>query len=831
MSVTDFFAGEIATELLRVLITITRKACLCKPTAEQLKLSINELLPIIDEIKCSGVDLTETRQIQLDILSRALHDGYDLAGQVLASSRWNVYKNLQLSRKMEKVEKKISRFSQDTLQAHVVADVHHARFEVVFARQLEQRFESMNIGGGGKGWWLQEAVDSMEEEEVYVGSSIMMMMELGKREVKDMILDRDDLVVIGINGLCGSGKTTLAREICRDDEVRSYFNNDIFFLTVSQSPNMERLKQRIWGFISETKSNLLRQLIFKVPGCKTLVVSRIKFPSSVVNSTYDLELLTEEDAISLFCQTVFGNTSIPPGSDEYLIKQIVGKCEGLPLALKVIGASLRDQPGMYWRRANNRLSRAQPICKSHETELINRMKLSIDYLSDDKVRDCFLDLGCFPEDKKIPLDVLINIWTEIHDIDEEEAFAIVLELSNKNLLTLVNDARAGDMYGSNSEISVSQHNVLRDLAIHISSLESVNQRSRLLMARRENRVPREWERNINQPFLAEIVSVYTGEMRDTDWLEMKFPKAKVLILNFDSTEYLLPPFIENMPKLRALVLINYNTKTAKLHNLSVLGKSSNLRSLWFEKVTIPKPPKTILPFTNLQKISLHRCKINPNDESELNLSHLFPHLLRLTIDHCNEMTRLPSSICQVKTLKSLSITNSESLEELPFDIGKLEGLQVLRVYACPKLKKLPSGIKNLIWLEHIDVSECVNLECLNEEIGGCVSLKEIDMSVCLRIKKLPRSIMLLKSLRRVICDEEVALQWKELSGVCVKVEEKCYDLCVQVDEKTTIHQLGLGLRIWEPRRLKVLGGGCLKGEEELCVKMMLVVGKGDGSWV
>ncbi|KAI3737066.1 hypothetical protein L2E82_27061 [Cichorium intybus] len=820
MAVTDFFAGEIATELLKMLITITRKACLCKPSAEQLRLSIEELLPIIEEIKYSGVELTQTRQMQLDTISRALRDGHELAVKVLASSRWNMYKNLQLSRKMDKVEKKISRFLQGPLQAHVLADVHHARFESTerfdrldgSTRRLEQQLESMSIGGGGEGWWLQEAVNKMDEDQRYEGSLLKVGMELGKRKVKEMILDRDDLVVIGINGIGGSGKTTLATEVSRDDEVRSYFNKRILFLTVSQSPNVEQLRQKIWAFISETKLNgcsdispqwtleynnrntvtptlvvlddvwslpVLQQLIFKVPGCKTLVVSRIKFPSSVLDSTYELELLREEDAISLFCHCAFEKTSIPPGSDENLIKQVVEKCKGLPLALKVIGASLRDQPEMYWKGANKRLSRAQPICDSHETELINRMKLSIDYLSE-KVRNCFLDLGCFPEDKTIPLDVLINIWTELHDIDEEEAFTIILELSNKNLLTLVKDSRAGDMYSSNYEVSVSQHDVLRDLAIHISSIGSVNQVKRLVMARRENWVPKEWERNSDQPFLARIVSVHTGEMGEMDWDKLEFPKVEVLILNFDSTRYFLPPFIENMPRLKALVLINYNTKTAELHNLSVLGKSSNLRSVWFEKVTIPELPKTIIPLKKLDKISLHLCKINFKDESKLDLSHLFPKLSHLTMDHCIEMTKLPSSICQVKTLKVLSVTNCESLEELPIDLGKLIFLQILRVYACPKLKMLPCGIKNLIWLDYIDVSQCVNLECLNEEIGGCVSLKEIDMRECPRIKRLPRSIKWLRSLRRVICDEEVAWQWeemdKELPCLCVKVPDQSFGL-------------------------------------------------------
>lgn len=56
-----------------------------------------------------------------------------------------------------------------------------------------------------------------------------------------------------------------------------------------------------------------------------------------------------------------------------------------------------------------------------------------------------------------------------------------------------------------------QHDVLRDLAIHMSSFESVNNRRRLVMARREKGLPKEWERNIDQQFLARIVSIHTGK--------------------------------------------------------------------------------------------------------------------------------------------------------------------------------------------------------------------------------------------------------------------------------------------------------------------------------
>ncbi|KAK9270660.1 hypothetical protein L1049_026242 [Liquidambar formosana] len=561
MAVTDFFAGEIATELLKMLITISQKSCLCKSTAEQLIVSIKELLPIVQEIKYSGVELPAIRQSQLDHLSETLRGGLELAGKVLASGRWNVYKNLQLARKMEKLEKNVSRFMKGPMQAHVLADVHHLRFETAerfdrlegSARRMEQRLGDMKIGvGGGGGGWLEEAVKRVEAEEERWESSFVNLgvgMALGKKKVKEMLVGTDDLKVVGICGIGGCGKTTLAREVCRDDEVRSHFSDKILFLTVSQSPNAEQLRAEIsrfvtgnnfvgpsndtmipkwnlqfdWKFVTPKlvvlddvwTFSVLEKLIFKLPGCKTLVVSRFKFPTDL---TYEVELLREDEALSLFCYSAFGQKSIPLAANVNLVKQVVSECKGLPLALKVIGASLRDQPQMFWASAKNRLSRGEAICESHGTKLLERMAISVEYLQK-KVGECFLDLGAFPEDKKIPLDVLINMWVEIHAIDEQEAFAILVELANKNLLTLVKDARAGDLYSSYYEISVSQHDVLRDLALHLSNCGNINDRKRLLMPRREMGLPKEWERHADQPFKSEIVSIHTG-ITITCWIDV-----------------------------------------------------------------------------------------------------------------------------------------------------------------------------------------------------------------------------------------------------------------------------------------------------------------------
>ncbi|XP_031279287.1 probable disease resistance protein At4g33300 [Pistacia vera] len=825
MAVTDFFVGEIATELIKQLITISRRASLCKSSADQLRETMEALLPTIQEIKYSGVELPAVRQTQLDRLSETLRDGQELCEKVIRAKRWNVYKNMQLARKMDKLEKKISVFFSGPMQAHILADVHHVRFQSTerfdqleaSTRRIEkslESFSSMKIGVG-VGGWAEQALMRVETEaergvEGNLGNFMGVGMALGKKKVKEMIIGRDDWSVVGICGIAGSGKTTLAAEVCRDIQVTGYFNNRILFLTVSQSPNVELLKATVWSFVSGCNVGsygavppwnlqvpwtvgprslvvlddvwslaVLQQLIFRVPGCKTLVVSRTKF-STVLNSVHEVELLREDESISLFCHSAFEQNTIPPAANENLVKEIVNECRGLPLALKVIGASLRDRPEKYWVSAKQRLSRGQPICESHETELLVRMAISIEDLSE-KVKECFLDLGSFPEDKKIPMEVLINIWVEIHDIDQEEAFAILVELCDRNLLTLVKDSRAGDMYSAYYEIYVTQHDVLRDLALHWNNRDKINDRKRLFMPRRDEELPKEWERNVDQPFNAQIVSIHTGEMKEMDWFRMEFPKAEVLLLNFSSKEYLLPPFIKGMEKLRALIVINHSSCPATLRNFSVCSDLGNLRSLWLERVSIAQLPEATISLRNLRKISLVLCKtIGCLDQPTIDLPKMFPRLLELTIDHCDDLMKLPPSVCQLQSLRSLSITNCHGLQELPADIGKLKSLEIMRLYASPLLKTLPTGISELVSLKYLNISQCVSLTCLPQGIGNLARLEKIDMRECSQIWSLPKSAASLKALRQVICDDDISWLWKDLEkaipGLHVQVPEKFFSL-------------------------------------------------------
>ena len=81
--------------------------------------------------------------------------------------------------------------------------------------------------------------------------------------------------------------------------------------------------------------SVVEQLISRVPGCKTLVVSRFKFPSSVIKCTYELELLREDEAMSLFCHFAFGQKSIPLGANEKLVKQVEHQAQKLTLYVEL----------------------------------------------------------------------------------------------------------------------------------------------------------------------------------------------------------------------------------------------------------------------------------------------------------------------------------------------------------------------------------------------------------------------------------------------------------------------------------------------------------------
>ena len=115
--------------------------------------------------------------------------------------------------------------------------------------------------------------------------------------------------------------------------------------------------------------------------------------------------------------------------------QVVENCKGLPLAIKVIATSLSNRPYELWEKIAKELSQGRSILDS-STELLTRLRKVLDVLEDNAInKECFMDLALFPEDQRIPVAALIDMWAELYKLDDEgiEAMAIVKKLDSMNL--------------------------------------------------------------------------------------------------------------------------------------------------------------------------------------------------------------------------------------------------------------------------------------------------------------------------------------------------------------------------------------------------------------
>lgn len=118
--------------------------------------------------------------------------------------------------------------------------------------------------------------------------------------------------------------------------------------------------------------------------------------------------------------------------------QVARGCWGSPLALKLIGTSLHGQHSEAWQKMKRLLSEGRSILVSTSDDLLNRLQKVLDDVLEDKpiIKECFMDLGLFPQDQMVPVAPLLDMWTELNQLDDG-GMNIVRELNNLNLVNLV----------------------------------------------------------------------------------------------------------------------------------------------------------------------------------------------------------------------------------------------------------------------------------------------------------------------------------------------------------------------------------------------------------
>ncbi|XP_059594418.1 probable disease resistance protein At5g66900 isoform X1 [Vitis vinifera] len=787
--------GAAFQGLLTAVIKVSKKFAGFHSILKKLEATLERIKPYIQEMERLNDELDRPRK-EMEKFIQILQDGEKL---IQDCSSCYYHQRIGYANKIKALDASLLRLFQVDVHAQVSRDVK----EILAI-----------LKSNGCNWNYRGVSDEHEN----LGScnapgppEFMVGLDVPLKELKRWLCEDGESRIV-IKALGGCGKTTLAKELCHDNQVREYFKH-ILYATVSRSPNLIAIitklfwdeDERVPKFQNEEDAanqmelklkkkeesgdvllvlddvwrgseSLLAKFKFRTSKSKVVVTSRNDFPE--FGSTYDLKSLNDDDAMALFRHSAIpqnGSCYFTPSND--LVKKIVGHCKGLPLALEVVGRSLHGRPVEIWRSRLKKLSEGQSVVDS-EADLRKCLQSSIDALNDEDVmlKECFMDLGSFPEDQKIPATALIDMWAELYNLDKDgiDAIANLHELSSRSLLNLaVTRNDASEIDGWYSDAIVMQHDDLRDLAIYQSKQELIKERKRLFVD--FSKLPEWWTEEEQPQSSARLVSISTGEMfsssqgdlqipeTEVRWCNMQIPDPEVLILNFNQTQkkYKLPEFIKQMDKLKVLIVTNYGI-AVELTNFSVLGSLSNLKRIRLEKVSIPTLCNTSMGLKNLEKISLVMCyKIGQAfASSTIQITEMLANLREINIDYCNDLVELPEGFCDLVRLNKLSISNCPKLSALPEGIGKLANLEVLRLRACARVSKLPDSIGSLHKLSFLDITGCVRLSEMPNRIGGLRDLREFHMRRCPGLCELPSSVKDLVDLESVICDESTVLLWE-----------------------------------------------------------------------
>ncbi|KAH0899948.1 hypothetical protein HID58_049516 [Brassica napus] len=435
----------------------------------------------------------------------------------------------------------------------------------------------------------------------------------------------------------------------------------IFYWVTSRTPNLRVMVQHLLLH----NESLLKTFQINLQDYKILVTSQFEFPS--FGPTYHLKPLEHQDAKNLLIQLA---SPLPHHTNPYefedLLQKTLKRCNGLlPLVIEVVGVSLKGR-GLHlwkdqvesWSEGKTILERPQPSFNALEPHL----------------KECFMDMGSFLEDQKIRASVIIDLWVELYGTSSSSIVYMkyLNDLASQNLLKLIPLGRSEQEDGFYNGLLVTQHDVLRELAIHQSRLESILETKRLKLEIIKNKFP-ELYSNLRQPINARLLSIATDNLFSSSWIQMDCPNVEVLILNLSSSDYALPSFIAGMKKLKVLTIANHGVSLAKITNFSCLSSLPNLKRIRFEKASVTLLDLPQLRLGSLEKISFVMCSFGEvfYDCVDVDISKALPSLQEIEIDYCYDLDEVPYWISQVVSLKKLSVTNCYKLSRLPNDIDNL----------------------------------------------------------------------------------------------------------------------------------------------------------------
>ncbi|KAH7565311.1 hypothetical protein JRO89_XS09G0184800 [Xanthoceras sorbifolium] len=656
--------------------------------------------------------------------------------------------------------------------------------------------------------------------------------------------ERTSVPVISIVGMGGIGKTTLAQLAYNDTAIRSAFDKRIWVCVSDPFDEVRIARAIIEGLTGQTTHLVeFQSLLECICGTivdkkfllilddvwiedfakwgplysslnnglhresKILVTTRKDKVARVMKSidVIPIGLLSVDKSWSLFKQLAFYDRS----SEECktfvdLGREIVGKCKGLPLAIKTIGSLLRfKRTRDQWRRIlDSELWKLKEI----ERGLFPPLLLSYNDLPS-KVKRCFSYCAIYPKDYNIEKDELIRLWIAqgYLGLEQDEEIEIVGE-ECFDTLAMHSFFQDFTKYDDGNIYMCKMHDIVHDFAQFLAKNEcstkeidggeepsgcstkeidsgeepngninvsSGKTRHLMLILKRSDPV------NIS-------IDMFKGIEIDCGHLE-KLPQGMGKLINlrnlinaFTFRLRYMPKGIEKLVCLRRLdkFVVGGDPDVMRMGTLECLKNLNELRgSLKLEglgNVVDEAEAKNaqLVNKKNLVDLELSFDKKNPDnldgrrkDSAVLEALQPPPNLESLSIRLCRSITLSPHWMLSLTQLKSLTLKSCFKCEHLP-PLGKLPLLESLCIFNMKSVKRVGNeflGVENMDTssssesviafpkLKNLKIQHMDNWEDWEYEITGDItimpSLSSLYICLCHKLKSLPDHLLHATSLK------------------------------------------------------------------------------------
>ncbi|KAL5129503.1 putative disease resistance RPP13-like protein 1 [Glycine soja] len=517
--------------------------------------------------------------------------------------------------------------------------------------------------------------------------------------------DGSDVSVVPIVGMGGVGKTTLAQLVYNDENLKQIFDFDFkAWVCVSQEFDvlkvtktiieavtgkpcklndlnllhlelMDKLKDKkflivlddVWTEDYVDWSLLKKPFNRGIRRSKILLTTRSEKTASIVQTvhTYHLNQLSNEDCWSVFANHACLSSESNENTTtlEKIGKEIVKKCNGLPLAAQSLGGMLRRKHDIGdW---NNILNNDIWDLSESECKVIPALRLSYHYLPP-HLKRCFVYCSLYPQDYQFDKNELILFWMAEDLLKKPRNGRTLEEVGHEYFDDLVSRS----FFQRSSTIRWSwpygkcfvMHDLMHDLATSLGGDFYF----------RSEELGKETKINTKTRHLS-FTKFNSSVLDNSDVVgRAKFLRTFLSIINFEAAPFNNEEaqciIVSKLMYLRVLSFCDFQSLDSLPDSI---GKLIHLRYLDLSDSSVETLPKSLCNLYNLQTLKLYDCR---------------------------KLTKLPSDMCNLVNLRHLGIAYTP-IKEMPRGMSKLNHLQHLDFFVVGKHQE--NGIKELGGLSNL----------------------------------------------------------------------------------------------------------------------------------